>query len=131
MYLQTLPSHSRVVQHIIIAPILSICGPVWLPGVPVLLAQLVTTNQPIPPALKAEVSCLVTSKFGIWDLIFGGNCAGLVLLRTVHGGIWHVASDLVSQAQEQQEPPGSPGQPLGMRLGFPVCVGSSCETCLD
>lgn len=64
VYLQTLPSHSRVVQNIIITPVLSIRGSVWLPGVSVLLAQLVTTNQPIPPALKAEAACSTTSSYG-------------------------------------------------------------------
>ncbi len=50
LYLQALPSNSRMIQNIIIAPVLCVCGPVCLPGVPVLLVHLVTPYQPVPPA---------------------------------------------------------------------------------
>jgi len=53
LYLQALPSNSRMIQNVIIAPVLSVCGPVGFPGMPVLLVHLVTPYQPVSPASES------------------------------------------------------------------------------
>ncbi len=53
LYLQALPSNSRMIQDVIITPVLCVCGPVGLVGVPVLLVHLVTPYQPVPPASES------------------------------------------------------------------------------
>ena len=49
-YLQALPRNSWLIQNVIIAPVLCVCGPVGLPTVPALLVHLAALYQPVPPA---------------------------------------------------------------------------------
>lgn len=54
-YLQALPSNSWMIQNVIIAPVLCVCGSVGLPTVFALLVHLVAPNQPVPPAPEPEM----------------------------------------------------------------------------
>ena len=48
--LQALPRNSWMIQNVIIAPVLCVCGSVGLPTVSALLVHLVAPYQPGPPA---------------------------------------------------------------------------------